>query len=41
MQTPVKNLFLMLTLMAGIAQIHAQTTALTYQGRLNNNGADT
>ena len=35
MKTITNNLFRMLTLLAGIIQVHAQGTAFTYQGRLS------
>jgi len=39
MKTKIQHLFLMLALLAGSSQIAAQTTAFTYQGRLNANGS--
>jgi hypothetical protein len=36
MKTRIRNLFVVLTFCAGVHQVAAQSTAFTYQGRLNN-----
>ena len=39
MKTFIKNLFMMLALLAGINQAAAQGTAFSYQGKLNDSGS--
>src|SRR6266516_4624033 len=39
MKTFIKNLFMVLALLAGINQAAAQGTAFSYQGRLNDSGS--